>query len=168
MHLVEGNGQIAIIEDWLVIAGSQTMYNLTLQQDHTYTVGDGQFVVHNCDRAELRANTNAGAGQQAHHIIPCQCEDDPMVKSAIQQGFQFDGAGNGMALDTDSNVASARGTAYHSGPHPKYTAYIRQQLATYGSQVGTANVPTALDGVQQTITDGRNYIASLIPGTRLD
>ena len=48
MHLVEGNGQIAIIEDWLVIAGSETMYNLTIQQDHTYTVGDGQFVVHNC------------------------------------------------------------------------------------------------------------------------
>ena len=56
MHLVQGDGQVGVIEDWVVIAGSETMYNLTVQQDHTYTVGDGQFVVHNtglCDPSQI-------------------------------------------------------------------------------------------------------------------
>ena len=62
MHPVEGNGQFAIIEDWLVIAASQTMCNLTVQQDHTYTVGDGQFVVHNC--GDVRTPAQAAADLQ--------------------------------------------------------------------------------------------------------
>jgi hypothetical protein len=63
MHLVEGNGRIAIVEDWLVIAGSETMYNLTVQQDHTYTVGDGQFVVHNCGASGTPNSANKVVNQ---------------------------------------------------------------------------------------------------------
>jgi Bacterial toxin 30/Pretoxin HINT domain len=48
MHVVRADGSVGIITRWTVVSGSQTMYNLEVEQDHTFTVGDGQWVVHNC------------------------------------------------------------------------------------------------------------------------
>jgi hypothetical protein len=47
MHVVEAGGQIGVITGWKVVPGIQTMYNLEVAQDHTFTVGAGQWVVHN-------------------------------------------------------------------------------------------------------------------------
>jgi hypothetical protein len=48
MHVVEAGGRVGVVTGWKSFPGAQTMYNLEVTQDHTYTVGDGQFVVHNC------------------------------------------------------------------------------------------------------------------------
>jgi RHS repeat-associated protein len=48
MHVVEANGGVGMITGWKVVPGVKTMYNLEVQQNHTYTVGMGQWVVHNC------------------------------------------------------------------------------------------------------------------------
>jgi hypothetical protein len=47
MHVQQAGGSIGLITGWMLIPGVKTMYNLEVAQDHTFTVGDGQWVVHN-------------------------------------------------------------------------------------------------------------------------
>ena len=42
------DGATAIVVELKVIAGTASMYDLTVSNVHTFAVGDGQFVVHNC------------------------------------------------------------------------------------------------------------------------
>ena len=56
MHIVEADGQVGVISGWKVVPGIKTMYNLEVAQDHTFTVGVGQWVVHNCTDPEYNAN----------------------------------------------------------------------------------------------------------------
>jgi len=48
MHLLRADGTYGIVTGWKVVPGTQVMYNLEVAQDHTFTVGVGQWVVHNC------------------------------------------------------------------------------------------------------------------------
>src|SRR5579884_1329485 len=48
MHVLQADGQWGIITGWKIVPGSMTMYNLEVAQDHTFTVGSGGWVVHNC------------------------------------------------------------------------------------------------------------------------
>ena len=48
MHVVEANGQVGMVSGWKVVPGVKVMYNLEVAQDHTFMVGVGQWVVHNC------------------------------------------------------------------------------------------------------------------------
>jgi hypothetical protein len=48
MHVVRADGRIGVITRWTIVPGAKMMYNLEVAQDHTFTVGDGQWVVHNC------------------------------------------------------------------------------------------------------------------------
>lgn len=50
MHVQRADGTIGVITGWKLVPGSTVMYNLEVAQDHTFTVGDGQWVVHNCAR----------------------------------------------------------------------------------------------------------------------
>jgi hypothetical protein len=52
MHVVEANGQVGRVSGWRMVPGVQTMYNLEVAQDHTFAVGVGQWVVHNCTNPE--------------------------------------------------------------------------------------------------------------------
>ncbi len=47
MHLLRADGRFGVVTSWKMVPGSQTMYNLEVARDHTFTVGDGQWVVHN-------------------------------------------------------------------------------------------------------------------------
>jgi hypothetical protein len=53
MHVRQADGSIGLITGWVLIPGVKTMYNLEVAQDHTFTVGDGQSVVHNCGGRQL-------------------------------------------------------------------------------------------------------------------
>ncbi len=48
MHVVSANGSVGAITVLKIVPGTMTMYNLEVAQDHTYTVGDGKWIVHNC------------------------------------------------------------------------------------------------------------------------
>src|SRR5579863_6905220 len=48
MHILQADGQYGVITGWTVVPGVMVMYNLEVAQDHTYTVGVGEWVVHNC------------------------------------------------------------------------------------------------------------------------
>jgi hypothetical protein len=49
MHVVEASGLIGVVTGWKSVPGVQVMYNLEVAQDHTFTVGAGQWVVHNAN-----------------------------------------------------------------------------------------------------------------------
>jgi hypothetical protein len=49
MYVVRADGQLGVISKWRIVPGAMTMYNLEVAQDHTFTVGDGQWIVHNCE-----------------------------------------------------------------------------------------------------------------------
>ncbi|GCF07603.1 polymorphic toxin-type HINT domain-containing protein [Dictyobacter arantiisoli] len=48
LHIRKADGSYGVVSGWQSLPGASTMYNLEVTQDHTYTVGDGQWVVHNC------------------------------------------------------------------------------------------------------------------------
>jgi len=165
MHVLRADGRYGVVTGYKVVLGAKVMYNLEVAQDHTFTVGVGQWVVHNCNRPALRTATGAGSNEQAHHIIPCACENDATVQAAIGQGFDFDGTSNGVPLSTDPTVAATRGEVSHLGSHPVYTSFIQDRLNYW-----SANAPTALDAANYTVQDGLNYMANLaamFPGIRL-
>lgn len=66
MHILQADGHAGVGTGWKIVSGSKMMYNLTVQQDHTFMVGTGQWVVHNTgctwsrnitDTSELDPNT---------------------------------------------------------------------------------------------------------------
>ncbi len=48
MYIVKADGTAGMVTAWKVVPGVSVMYNLEVANDHTFTVGDGQWVVHNC------------------------------------------------------------------------------------------------------------------------
>jgi len=48
MHMLRADGTYGVVTGWKVVPGAQVMYNLEVAQDHTFTVGVGEWVVHNC------------------------------------------------------------------------------------------------------------------------
>jgi hypothetical protein len=72
-------------------------------------------------RAALRRSLGVcTATEQAHHIVPLELKDAPLVHAAIasQTWHMNDGGDNGVCLPT----------IVHSSSHPNYTRRIRQQL----------------------------------------
>ncbi len=48
MHIVEANGQVGVVSGWRMVPGVKVMYNLEVAHDHTFVVGVGMWIVHNC------------------------------------------------------------------------------------------------------------------------
>ena len=75
-------------------------------------------------RRRLRKELGLGRGDadEAHHLIPLSVRDHDIVKAAATEGFDFNGAMNGMPLSFDRH----RGVnIFH---HNKYNAAIRKRL----------------------------------------
>jgi len=49
MHVLRADGRYGVVMGYKVVPGTKTMYNLEVAQDHTFTVGTGQWVVHNSE-----------------------------------------------------------------------------------------------------------------------
>ncbi len=58
MHVLRADGTYGVVTGWKVVPGAEMMYDLEVAQDHTFTVGIQQWVVHNCDISGL-ANREA-------------------------------------------------------------------------------------------------------------
>jgi len=72
MHLLRADGRVGVVTGWKVVPGTQVMYNLEVAQDHTFTVGTGQWVVHNCA-------SGPGTGGPGAHLpsgFPGESTDD--------------------------------------------------------------------------------------------
>ena len=133
MHVLRADGTYGVVTGWKVVSGTQVMYNLEVAQDHTFTVGAGEWVVHNdCNRQELRNNLNLGRGDpyQGNHIIPCELgvggrNTMDLLRIAETGGtFRMNAASNGIGLPTDAASSEEIGVPYHMGSHDNYTAQV--------------------------------------------
>ncbi|MEO6889658.1 MAG: hypothetical protein ABI456_10220, partial [Ktedonobacteraceae bacterium] len=81
MHVRRADGKIGVITGWKVVPGVKTMYNLEVAQDHTFTVGDGQWVVHN-------SGPSCGITHTSHldPDLPSKLKDNGVVKSGRSGG----------------------------------------------------------------------------------
>jgi len=170
MHILRADGSVGVVTGWKVVPGIRTMYNLEVAQDHTFTVGSGQWVVHNqCsdrDRAELRRNVELQGtlqeGQAAHHIVPCELRSDPLVQRA---GFDINSAENGIGLPTTEEMSLTDELPQHSGSHPAYTRAVGRMLTSASDNLAEeygnfANVPqeAAMKALQGIISNIRGAI----------
>jgi hypothetical protein len=162
MHLIEADGSVGIVVNWQSVAGTMTMYNLEVTQDHTFTVGDGHWIVHNeCNRQQLRNRMGTGDGYAAHHVIPCELEGDPLFQ---ESGMDINSADNGINLPTTEDGSLDDQLPYHDSQHPAYTNYIKGLLEEGYDDLdadGNLNQGNALDAVRDVIARGQRYIAEL-------
>ena len=80
MHVLEADGRYGAVAKLVVVPGAMWMYNLTVAQDHTYAVGDEQWIVHNSNGGcgvtpnevasygELSGKQQPFDGLQLHHV----------------------------------------------------------------------------------------------------
>jgi hypothetical protein len=52
MHVLRADGMYGVVTGWQVVPGAEMMYDLEVAQDHTFTVGIQQWVVHNCGNSD--------------------------------------------------------------------------------------------------------------------
>jgi RHS repeat-associated protein len=142
MHIVRAGGGVGVITGWKLVPGVMTMYNLEVAQDHTFTVGDGQWVVHNC-----------GIGQGYHKEVYA-----PRPVKASEVTDQWDKfLGDGPYSNThprtgvpDANrLVSADGTrSIRFGPHEMNSRptnfHYHEETWTYDPANNVMNVDNTL------------------------
>ncbi len=135
MVIYSAAGILTSILEVTVIERPTVMYNLTVEQAHTYFVGSGLWLVHNACSTVLRRHlADPGWGEdipwQAHHIVPGEFEKHghPFVMKAIDGGWDIDGAGNGIALPKLDEDAARLGLPAHRGSHPNYSSLVGDRL----------------------------------------
>ncbi|WP_373518861.1 DUF4157 domain-containing protein [Pricia sp.] len=79
------------------------------------------FNPHAAARKQLRRALRCNDKQQAHHLIPLELRNDfPIIKTAEENGWNFNGAENGYCMSNK----------YHSGSHGNYTRDVRRRLTS--------------------------------------
>ncbi len=181
MHILRADGRIGVIIGRKMVAGTRVMYNLEIAQDHTFTVGDGQWVVHNDCGGQLRENMiNAGRifnpeEQVAHHIIPCQLQHHPLVEKAIEGGFDMNGIYNGRAAYNADYafrvIQESQPEPYQAGNHPEYTAKAERMLwekyweLEYAADSMSGQIePADAYNTVMNVIDALNTFMDVVPG----
>ncbi len=111
MHVWRADGQIGVVEAVVVVPGAGTMYNLEVSKLHTFEVGLGQWVVHNCnfgsdnpdiDLAHILKNHSRGEYERLKRLAAAGdrdasnrlnnktffAEDDETVLRRVRQAWQ--------------------------------------------------------------------------------
>ncbi|MHB8598467.1 MAG: hypothetical protein ACYDER_16820 [Ktedonobacteraceae bacterium] len=65
MHVLRADGNVGVVTGWKVVPGTKVMYNLEVAQDHTFTVGTGEWVVHNCEYQGSYPTNFSGANRDS-------------------------------------------------------------------------------------------------------
>ncbi|GCE23166.1 RHS repeat-associated core domain-containing protein [Dictyobacter kobayashii] len=69
MHVIKADGSIGEVTGWKSVSGIQVMYNLEVTQDHTYTVGNEQWIVHNAKCYDVVPYRPKNPPLENHHGI---------------------------------------------------------------------------------------------------
>jgi len=162
MHVLRADGRFGVITGWKIVPGTKVMYNLEVAQDHTFVVGQGQWVVHNdCSSTRLRGRItglNGDVDYQAQHVIPCATAfgktPHSLVSLAVNavQDDWFNEAWNGIALPTQWGDSTSVGLPQHLGSHGHYNSAVYSLLNSLQAELlaknGTIPPAMARDAIQ--------------------
>lgn len=97
-----------------------------LVEEGTITAKQGEDLIATFkQRSSLRKNLGTGVGDEAHHLLPVDLLDHPMIRKALDDGFQFHNVDNGLNASKYSSKTNPSGI--HAS-HPQYTENIRSIL----------------------------------------
>jgi len=176
---IGGDDVLAISDDFFVAAGTPKSFGTITVNSNTGEIFANPGYIKNADgtigfiedvssygtqliqntikqRGSLRGTlTGITKTQDAHHIIPVQLlKENDVVKKAVEAGFDFNKASNGMAIE---KYVKATGQGRH-GPHPQYTNQIRQYLNDWASQNPGYSAQAAMDELTDIVASVRNTI----------
>jgi len=125
MHILRANGSTGIITGWKIVPGTKVMYNLEVANDHTFTVGAGQWVVHNrCDFAsmadELAKSLRIAAFKDTHATISVAFAQDEEGNVSTLVGMNSSSrrpwriAALERLLDGEGTIVPAPGDEFHA------------------------------------------------------
>lgn len=159
-----------VVESVTIFDRPEEMFNLTVAKAHTFFVGSGGWLVHNACSSKLDRDLGGvtGDGKQAHHLIPGQREDHPLVQRAVDNGWDIDSANNGVLLPSEDfpNPSFPR----HRGSHGAYNDYMEERLdhlrdlADQGSWTDD-QVQEALEALSNEMRNRLRILAQGEPGT---
>ena len=144
-HLLRADGRVGVVTGWKVVPGTKVMYNLEVAQDHTFTVGIGQWVVHNSGCHDL--------AQEAYNSLLAKRRAGEDVR-AVTTSNVLDANGNpitdvtnGSPGETSIGTAPAKGDIWGGCcAETHIAAQIADALANGGSidgeniQIGFAHI----------------------------
>ncbi|HCO27480.1 AHH domain-containing protein [Gimesia maris] len=137
---------------------TEHVYNIEVDGDHVYRVGQGGLLVHNASEiikgkdygcgnkagngnltgSSSKLRTNLGCGSTpfksaAHHVLSSHLVNSTNVTSALltaeKLGFDINGSFNGLCLPTLKDDADSSGLPLHSGGHShEYYRCVRSLL----------------------------------------
>ncbi len=116
MHLLRADGRVGVVTGWKVVHGAKTMYNLEVAQDHTFTVGSGQWVVHN----DCPVSSTSG-GFQKTEIVDPPLNEPPYSNPQI--AFDIAMEDLGRPLSSDAELALANGGELEGLPNGMREGY---------------------------------------------
>jgi hypothetical protein len=106
------DGATATVIGLKIVPGTAAMYDLTVSNVHTFAVGDGQFVVHNCTLTDNSTTATADERAAAEHVASLKNEPGDTVElrdpegQRLQDGNTSDLLVNGKTYDIYSPKTS--------------------------------------------------------------
>ena len=128
-----------------------------------YIVDPSTDIIYFGYRGQLKTVIKPAVGEQAHHIIPVEWFDHPVVQEAAKAStnpFHMHDHINGIAVSTSR----------HNGSHPNYNAHLSNELdailQNYGGNINSADalneITTLADNIRNIIIANPNtHINSL-------
>lgn len=89
MHVLRADGRYGVITGYKVVPGAKTMYNLEVARDHTFTVGVGQWVVHNSDTCGIDGESNDNQTEDPVNSTVERLNEVAPTIDRIQSGAKF-------------------------------------------------------------------------------
>jgi hypothetical protein len=173
------DGRLVAVEGVADSGAVETVYNWRVADFHTYFVGDQEWGfsvwAHNADYTnELKKRDDAarkildyrlggkpGDGKSAHHIIPWEWRDDPVVKAAAKGGFNMNGTENGILLSS----RNPRRIHPQGFKHPDYNREVGEMLDKIGTRTLTpAQAAKTLKNLAGALGKGLNNLTTRIDG----
>ena len=151
MHVLRADGQSGVISGWKMVPGVKLMYNLEVAQDHTFTVGADEWVVHNC-----------GGGDPENVFLPQNRY--PEAAANIRDSVE---GGQPEVLHTDPASANANRRASLTG-YDRIPGYDRDEYPPAASQEGGAGTNVRYINPSDNRGAGsflQKQLAGLPPGT---
>ena len=147
MHVLRADGSVGVVTGWKVVPGTKVMYNLTVAQDHSYTVGVGEWVVHNTAGPDCVGGGTSAADSSGNNnsTDATQGGVDPLDRlhelgptlERIEEGGKYPHRNDGKTFNNNEGLLPQQPPGY-------YTEYVVPTTGVNGP--GPRRIVTAAGG----------------------